>query len=55
MIVSELTHDLSGWGLFALERAKVVTGSPRGRFAILDAEEIYGSLAPGRPEMTVIP
>jgi len=43
------------WGLFALERAKVVTGSTRGRFAILGAEEIYGSLAPRRPEMTVIP
>jgi hypothetical protein len=37
------------WGLFALERAKVVTGSTRGRFPILDAEEIYRSLAPAGP------
>ena len=37
------------WGLFALERAKVVTGGTRGRFAILDGEEIYGSLTPAVP------
>jgi hypothetical protein len=36
-------------GLFALERAEVVTGSTQGRFAVLDAEEIYGSLAAALP------
>jgi len=37
------------WGLFALERAKVVTGGQAGPVRLLDGQDIYGSLAPAVP------